>query len=233
MTQTGEVIRWDAERGFGFIATADGRRHIFFHVRDFRGGAAPGVGLRVGFEEIQVGGKGPRAMDVRPLNPAVTAASPRAAAGGSPGAPRPCATPAHRRHASRTHVGDPPAANGAALARLLMLGWLALLAWGAWSQRLPVWLPLGAVLLNGATYLAYAGDKRAAQSGAWRTPEQTLHLLALLGGWPAAWWAQQRLRHKSRKLAFRQLYWVTVLLHCTALALLVARPAWLPLPRVL
>ena len=23
MTQTGEVIRWDAERGFGFIATAD------------------------------------------------------------------------------------------------------------------------------------------------------------------------------------------------------------------
>ncbi|MBN8557983.1 MAG: cold shock domain-containing protein, partial [Burkholderiales bacterium] len=88
MTQTGEVIRWDAERGFGFIATADGRRHVFFHVRDFRGGAAPGVGLRVGFEEIQVGGKGPRAMDVRPLNPAVTAASPRAATR-SPGAPRP------------------------------------------------------------------------------------------------------------------------------------------------
>jgi len=114
-----------------------------------------------------------------------------------------------------------------------MLGWLALLAWGAWSQRLPVWLPLGAVLLNGATYLAYAGDKRAAQSRAWRTPEQTLHLLALLGGWPAAWWAQQRLRHKSRKLAFRQRYWVTVLLHCTALALLAARPAWLPLPGAL
>ena len=33
----------------------------------------------------------------------------------------------------------------------------------------------------------------------------------------AAWLAQRALRHKSRKLAFRQLYWVTVLLHCTAL----------------
>ena len=103
------------------------------------------------------------------------------------------------------------------------------MAWGAWSQRLPVWLPLGAVLLNGATYLAYAGDKRAAQSGAWRTPEQTLHLLALLGGWPAAWWAQQWLRHKSSKQEFRVVYWATVLLHCAGLGVLVVRPDLLPI----
>ena len=117
---------------------------------------------------------------------------------------------------------------GARLAMLLMLGWLALLAWGAWSQRLPAWLPPGAVLLNGATYLAYAGDKRAAQSGAWRTPEQTLHLLALLGGWPAAWWAQQWMRHKSSKASFRMVYWCTVLLHSAALGAIVWQPGWLP-----
>src|SRR3990167_6178745 len=31
-----------------------------------------------------------------------------------------------------------PRAAGARLAMLLMLGWLALLAWGAWAQRLPL-----------------------------------------------------------------------------------------------
>ena len=41
MTQDGEVLRFDAERGFGFIGTADGRRDIFFHVRDYRGDSVP------------------------------------------------------------------------------------------------------------------------------------------------------------------------------------------------
>ena len=42
-------------------------------------------------------------------------------------------------------------------------------------------------------------------------------LLALLGGWPGAWAAHQVLRHKSRKVAFRAMYWATVVLHCAAL----------------
>ena len=37
-----------------------------------------------------------------------------------------------------------------------------------------------------------------------------LHLLALLGGWPAAWLAQQNMRHKSSKTAFRAIYWATI-----------------------
>lgn len=107
---------------------------------------------------------------------------------------------------------------------LLMLGWLALLAWGAWAQRLPLWLLAAVAGLNLVTFFAYALDKSAAQRGAWRTPEQTLHLLALLGGWPAAWWAQQWLRHKSRKQAFRSAYWGTVLLHSAGLGVVVWRP---------
>ena len=109
------------------------------------------------------------------------------------------------RPRSARQQDTPPA--GARLAMLLMLGWLALLAWGAWTQRLPLWLLAAVAGLNLVTFFAYALDKSAAQRGAWRTPEQTLHLLALLGGWPAAWWAQQWLRHKSRKQAFRSAYW--------------------------
>jgi uncharacterized membrane protein YsdA (DUF1294 family) len=41
--------------------------------------------------------------------------------------------------------------------------------------------------------------------------------LALLGGWPAAWLAQQVLRHKTAKPAFQSTYWSAVALHWAAL----------------
>jgi hypothetical protein len=38
------------------------------------------------------------------------------------------------------------------------------------------------------TFVAYALDKRAARLGRPRTPESTLHVPELLGGWPGAFW---------------------------------------------
>ena len=64
------------------------------------------------------------------------------------------------------------------------------------------------------TFGVYAYDKSAARKGAWRTPEKTLHLLSLAGGWPGALVAQQQLRHKSRKASFRAVFWMTVLFNC-------------------
>lgn len=82
----------------------------------------------------------------------------------------------------------------------------------------PLILPVLLLLFSVVAYLAYARDKRAAESGDWRVPENTLHLFALLGGWPGAFLAQQRLRHKTRKLSFRLGFWVTVLLNVGVLA---------------
>lgn len=63
------------------------------------------------------------------------------------------------------------------------------------------------------TFIMYAMDKSAAQNGAWRTKESTLHMFALIGGWPGALVAQQKLRHKSKKQSFRFVFWVTVCLN--------------------
>jgi uncharacterized membrane protein YsdA (DUF1294 family)/cold shock CspA family protein len=68
------------------------------------------------------------------------------------------------------------------------------------------------------TFIAYALDKAAARKGNWRTQESTLHALALIGGWPGALIAQQKLRHKSKKQSFRIVFWLTVLLNCGAFA---------------
>jgi uncharacterized membrane protein YsdA (DUF1294 family)/cold shock CspA family protein len=72
------------------------------------------------------------------------------------------------------------------------------------------------IILSLITFIAYAKDKSAAKNGRWRTQESTLHILALLGGWPGAIVAQQKLRHKSKKQEFRFIFWVTVLLNIGA-----------------
>lgn len=67
------------------------------------------------------------------------------------------------------------------------------------------------------TFVVYAVDKSAAQRGRWRTAESTLHVLALVGGWPGALIAQRVFRHKSRKPSFRAGFLLTVVLNCALL----------------
>lgn len=228
MQKQGTVIRWDTTRAFGFIRSPDTSADVFFHVRDFKGAAAPREGLAVVYEEIHVGGKGPRAMAVQPAarqgaappSPLASRRSPSASTAPSTQrarrGPAPDPKPRTAQQGRRpTETAGPSAPSGVAL--LLMLGWVALLAWGVWTARLPLWVLGAAVAVNLFTFVVYAIDKSAAQNGQWRTKESHLHLLALAGGWPGAWFAQQWLRHKSRKVEFRAVYWVTVALHCGAL----------------
>jgi len=73
------------------------------------------------------------------------------------------------------------------------------------------------LLASTVCFIAYALDKSAARAGARRTPERTLLLLGLAGGWPGAVLAQQWLRHKTRKQPFQGRFWLSVAAH-TALA---------------
>jgi uncharacterized membrane protein YsdA (DUF1294 family) len=73
------------------------------------------------------------------------------------------------------------------------------------AQRL-LWISLA---MSVVTFVAYARDKSAAQRGARRTPEFVLHFLGALGGWPGAFVAQRILRHKTRKLVFQIVFWLT------------------------
>jgi uncharacterized membrane protein YsdA (DUF1294 family) len=86
---------------------------------------------------------------------------------------------------------------------------------------LPITLILWAylVLINLATFGAFALDKVAAETGRRRTPETTLLMLALIGGSLGAFTAQQVLRHKTRKQPFRALLLAIIALHVIAAVL--------------
>lgn len=78
-------------------------------------------------------------------------------------------------------------------------------------------LPLGYAVMSAVLFAAYGFDKRAARLGRSRTRERTLHLMALLGGWPGALVAQRVFRHKTIKRPFRIVFWLTVVANLAAL----------------
>lgn len=93
------------------------------------------------------------------------------------------------------------------------------------AKKLPIAVLTFYAAISILTFLVYYKDKTAARSGSWRTPENLLHLLSIIGGWPGAAIAQSLLRHKSKKMTFRLFYWLTAVINCTILALLLTTGA--------
>ncbi|GIZ53946.1 DUF1294 domain-containing protein [Noviherbaspirillum aridicola] len=119
-----------------------------------------------------------------------------------------------RAPAARRRSADSPGRAPAVAA----VAFLLLLALSVLAGKMPapvLYFYLGA---SAVTLVAYRLDKSAARSNRWRTRESTLHLFSLLGGWPGALIAQHSFRHKSSKLSFRQVFWLTVAANCGALA---------------
>ncbi|MGO3126638.1 MAG: DUF1294 domain-containing protein [Luteimonas sp.] len=203
----GRIERWEDARGFGFITpeapAVDGPERLFFHVRDFDGsGARPDVGVRVRYTpERQADGRW-RAVRV-------------AAVGASP-LPRTARDTSKRRDARASASASVGGMRGLLIAIAV---WCVLLGSSVVSGRLPLAALAALAGLNALTAAAYALDKHAARRGRWRTPESHLHLLELLGGWPAAGLAQQVLRHKRAKPAYRRMFFAMVVLHLLALGL--------------
>jgi uncharacterized membrane protein YsdA (DUF1294 family)/cold shock CspA family protein len=190
----GTLTSWNDERGFGRIESSQGGEPIFVHVSAWpRGGGRPTVGQSVTFE-VELGPKGKRARNVQLV--------------------RTQRAPVRRQREGSAQWGT---ASLFAIPAFLVLYTVLSLVW-----KLQPWVAGAYCLASVVTFLVYAMDKSAAVNGGRRTPEGTLHALALAGGWPGALVAQQLLRHKSSKAEFRQVFWVTVLLNTGGLVLFVS-----------
>ncbi|MCD9029282.1 DUF1294 domain-containing protein [Luteimonas sp. BDR2-5] len=210
-SQLGKVAEWHDDRGYGFIVPLDagtGPERLFFHIRDYsQDGRRPETGELVRFSpQRQDDGRWRAAPVVRAAS-AARRSTAHALAGRARSAP--------------SASGNATRSGGMAMS-LLLAAWCALIGGAIHAGRLPIEVLPALLVLNLLTFAAYALDKRAAQAGRWRTPEAHLHLLELLGGWPAAWLAQRRLRHKSAKRGYRMVFWTMAVLHVLAVALWLA-----------
>ncbi|RZU02592.1 DUF1294 domain-containing protein [Rivibacter subsaxonicus] len=222
MRKHGRIVRWESERGFGFIRSDDAAdaQEAFVHVRELRHGMRPEVGQRVVYDEIHLGGRGPRAVAVVAADIASAGQSPKRPPALHATASVAVARPPQRGTPRRPAAGPREPGATVLIGLPLIVVYAGVLLWAAASGRLPLMVPLLVLLLSGVTFFVYWQDKYAASQRRWRTREDTLHAFALFGGWPGAWLAQLLLRHKSRKASFLTAFWITVFVHCAALGAL-------------
>lgn len=97
--------------------------------------------------------------------------------------------------------------------------WWSVVLWNAPIQIFWVFAGMSAM-----AFVMYGLDKWAAKRNARRTPENTLQLCALLGGWPGALLAQQVFRHKSSKRSFQVVFWFMVVINCGVLGFYLSEP---------
>lgn len=190
MRDQGRLVEWLDEQGYGFIQPNDlSKGRVFLHIKDFaRPGPRPIVGCALEYT-VMVDGQGRyRASEVKYLK-----------VGQTLNARQTTVKPSDKAPLQPMQIAC--AVYIVALAALSLAGLLS----GLWLLLISI--------MNAMSYWFYAQDKEAAQLGNRRVPENTLHVLAFLGGWPAAWLAQQKLRHKTQKQPFRKIYFCTIALN--------------------
>lgn len=190
MRDQGRLVEWFDEKGYGFIQPNDeSKGRVFLHIKDFaRQGPRPIVGCALEYV-VQLDGQGRyKAIQVTYLKASQT----------------------QKKTHSSTIQPNKQSTSKLQPMQVFAIIYILALAILTVSGFLSGMVLLFISIINVMTYWFYGQDKEAAQNGNRRVPENTLHLLSFLGGWPAAWLAQQRLRHKTQKQPFRKIYFCTI-----------------------
>lgn len=204
--QQGRVIKWQDDKGVGFIETEVGES-VFFHVSEFKAQRRPAIGEEVVFTVGQDNQGRMKAREVQELSFVQHKMAQK-----------------NKQIRQRNHKRSAQAEFEAGQKKRLFLGigFYGVLILLAVMNKLSWLVVAWYAALGIITYAMYAKDKAAAQSGDWRTSESTLHLLSALGGWVGAMVAQTYLRHKSQKAEFRLAYYLTVIINMAGLLFILA-----------
>ena len=191
MRDQGRLVEWFDEKGYGFIQPNDASKdRVFLHIKDFaRQGPRPIIGCALEYTVLLDGEGRFRAQQVMYLKASQTQKI----------LPKPKNLNVQQQKLKPMQI--------ACVGYILALAVFTLL--GMLSGMVLLFISI----INALTYWMYAQDKEAALLGNRRVPEQTLHILSFLGGWPTAWLAQEKMRHKTQKQPFRKIYFCTIALN--------------------
>lgn len=211
MELRGSIKSWNDDKGFGFVTPEAGGPAVFVHISAMRGDRRPQAGdgvfyiaskddqgrLRAEHMRLQGLSLDQPAIRIKPRTAPARAAKPQNA----------------KRQRQPLSIAAPQNLGiklmvFALLCAAPLIGAVQLFTSHHWVWALALYPVVSLV-----TMVVYGYDKYRAMAGQWRTPENTLHLLELLGGWPGALVAQQLYRHKTRKLEYQLAFWGIVLAH--------------------
>ena len=185
----GQLIKWKDDRGFGFIQPADGSHEVFLHISQIKDATRrPQIDDTIYYYVVvEKDGK------VRADNAFILGA---------------------KIKSNSTFDSKSRTISTFPVWELLLLSILPLT--GSIHVALTMANPLPLIVypvMSLTTFAVYADDKARAKRGGWRTSEKTLHLCEFAGGWLGAFVAQRRLRHKSSKKSYQQVFWAISSIH--------------------
>lgn len=185
--QEGHLSGWNEGRGFGFLKPVGGGPDAFAHIRAFAKEERHIEEGHLYSYQTETDKAGRlRAADIRPIRPPPVK----------------------------------PSLLGIVISRtpriMVIPAFLFIaIAVSMTTQVSPGWLAVYG-LASFACFIGYALDKRAATHKQWRVSETILLMVGLVGGWPGAILAQEIFRHKTKKPAFRTLFWMSVAINMAA-----------------
>ncbi len=184
MKLQGKILNWNDDKGFGFVEPNGGGERAFVHIKAFKPRSRrPVNGEVVIYELVHENNNRYKAENIK-----------------------------FARDANNLNKRN-KVKNGNTFGNVFIMVFFIGLLVSVFSGKLPLIIVGLYIVMSFITFIAYAIDKSAAQNGRWRTQESTLHIFSLIGGWPGAFFAQTKLRHKSNKEKFKSVYWATVLLN--------------------
>lgn len=200
----GYVVKFDAERGFGFIKFKEFDKELFFHIKGFKANRNPVIGEQVLFD-IKPDKQGrPVAVNVQEALFVAKKQQEREQ--------RKQKQQAHKAHQARQEQKH----GTLNLLCGFAVGYFVLIVIMSLMSDVPSYLPLMYVVMGVISFIMYYQDKRKAQNNQWRIPEKTLHIIDVLGGWIGATFAHKLLNHKATKAPFRGVFYATIVIHVMA-----------------
>lgn len=202
MRLTGKVVFWHDKKGFGFLLSQQTQQKLFFHIRDFADNSTrPHEGDELEFSLGQD-------KQGRPIATALKVVT---------RSPQPTPLPV-------TRIKPVDLENTREFALYFRAAFLMLVIIALLFGTLPYLLPILYLEASLFTYWLYQADKNAAiaRQGQ-RLPEESLQMFSLIGGWPGALLAQQRLAHKRSKALFIREFWLVVIGNCLLLLWLMSQ----------
>ena len=201
----GKIIKWNDDKGFGFILPADSQKNIFVHIKSFSDKSVrPTEGQDVTYT-VQKNNDG-RDSAIR-----VSRATDNIIRNRASGNRNKNINPMYKRINTNNTQSDLKSAHSIPLLyTIIILSFVAFLLHFSIEGKLPIFIIAIYIIMGIMTYFIYSEDKDMAINNERRISEQRLLALSLFGGWLGALIAQQKFRHKTKKISFQMSFWTTV-----------------------